>query len=150
MVKQKDFTKSKYVLSIRLLVGEQIDRMKRESVFEHPKDLPTTGHYTGKKRSTMQFLRTRNEKEKENVKKKNRTRGEGKRERSVSFPRGRFLHRNVAYKRSGEKRASAFAWKANENVEESGKRRRVRVDGERRENDDHQVEARRETAQWRV
>lgn len=44
----------------------------------HPKDLPTTGHYTGKKRSTMQFLRTRNEKEKENVKKKNRTRGAGK------------------------------------------------------------------------
>lgn len=48
------------------------------------------------------------------------------------------MHRNVAYKRSGEKRASVLAWKANENVEESGKRRRVRmVDGARRENDDH-------------
>lgn len=38
-----------------MLVGEEIDKMKRESVFEHPKsfDLPTTGHYTGKKRSTI-------------------------------------------------------------------------------------------------
>ncbi|KMQ94598.1 hypothetical protein RF55_5239 [Lasius niger] len=109
-----------------MLAGEEIDRMKRESVFEYPKDLPTTGHYTGKKRSTVQFLRIRcNERKNEKMARRKIEQDEQKREKSVSFLQGRFLRRNVAHRKEVEKSAPASSlgkqtgtWKRVEKEEE--------------------------------